>query len=157
MRTLLSVPLNVLTRKMAKFSKYKRKNQHKIKKSLSSAVINTAGSKEEREAVRGILWFDMWQKRQEANKAFLYIKKSPNPGVLHTPCLFLGCPWAEIFHHTQRCRSEPPSRESLGVPSAWGAFWCCLCHTWIQFLPEVRLFPVIFPLCVCVRQWKMLL
>lgn len=46
----------------------------------------------------GVLWFDMWQKRQKA--IFIY-QKSPKPGVLHTPCLFPGCPWAVTHCHTQ--------------------------------------------------------
>lgn len=52
--------LNVLTRKMAKFSKYLKKpnptqNPRQKKNPLSSAAINTVGNKEEREAVRGVV------------------------------------------------------------------------------------------------------
>lgn len=77
-----------------------------------------------------------------------YTFKSPNPGVFHlmlvlVPGLSMGRD--SLPHSAQRCRMEPPSRESLGVPFSWGAFWSCSSHTWTQFLPEIGQFPVILP------------
>lgn len=133
-----------------------KKKQHKIKKSLSSAVINTAGSKEEREAVRGILRFDMWQKRQEVNKAFLYIKNPLIPVCYTCP----ACSWAahgqrfiithrgeDRSHHPGNLWASPLPGEHSGVVYPT--------HGYNSFL---RLgYSLLSFLCVCVCQWKMLL
>lgn len=45
----------------------------------------------------------MWEKKQKANKTFLYIKKkkSCNPGALYMLYLFMVYPWADIYYYTQ--------------------------------------------------------
>lgn len=59
--------------------------------------------------MRGILWFDMWQKRQEVNKAFLYIKNPLIPVCYTHP----ACSWAAhgqrfIITHRGADRSHHP-------------------------------------------------
>lgn len=79
----------------------------------------------------------MWQK---VNEAFSYIKKSPNPGVLHTLCLFPGCPWAEIHCHTQLPAlhrgadwSHHPGNLQVS-PFSWGNFL-------VSFIPHIDTAP----------------
>lgn len=129
---------------LANIKKTKPNTKPKTKKKnpLSSAAINTVGNKEEREAVRGVV---VWYMAESQSGIFIH-QKCPNPGVLHTLCVPGLSMGTDSLSHTAPCSAQSfPIQGIFRCPLSLGSFWCHLSHTRIQFFPETRLLPVIFP------------
>lgn len=80
------------------------------------------GSKKEHTSVvSGVLLFDMWEKKQKANKTFLHIKKkeSRNPSALYMLYLFMVYPQADIYYYTQLSVMQGDADLSFRTENLW--------------------------------------